>query len=192
MSLYTINNLKTSIKKGGARPDKYKVEIKIPLLLRSLPFIKKVKVSDDYLSVMANAVTLPGRTLSTIKAFHRGHAFNVRGATEFSGTFDITFYNTPDMDIYELFSNWMYYTDAQDGLIDSIFIGNYIGIKSNGLGYMTDFYITQYSNSGSEGAKYKICYVYPVSIKDTDFSASDTNKISTVTVTFAFTQVERV
>lgn len=192
MSLFNINQLKTSLKDGGAWSNKFKVDIKIPLLLRKLPFFKSVNLSSEYLSIMAHSASIPGREISTVNLYHRGHPFVIRGAAKFSNTFKVSFYNTPELDIHQLFSDWMYRIDSFDSAItNSIFMGNYLGAKSVGVGYMTDAYVTQYSNDGRKETVFRINYLFPIQIDDIPLDAEQTAKISSTDVTFAFSSWER-
>lgn len=191
--LYTVNQLKSSLKYGGALPSKFKVDIQIPLLLKSLPFFKTVNLSDDYMSIMAKTASIPGKRISTTKVYYRGQPFVIRGAAEFDNTWKVSFYNTPKMDIHTLFSDWMYRIDSFDSSItQSIFLGNYIGIKGKGVGYMTDLYVSQLSNDGSIETKYKICYAFPTNIDEIQLDGSNSRDLTLTEVTFAYTYWEKV
>lgn len=192
MSLYNVDRLKASLKQGGAINSKYKVDIKIPTLLRYLPFFKTVDVTGEYLSVMANRTSIPGKSMSTVRVYHRGQPFVIRGAAQFPNTHRITFYNTPDMDIHQLFSDWMYRTDSFDSaLTKSIFLGNYVGFNSVGAGYMTDIVVSQLSCDGTTETKFKLCYAFPIEIAEVDLNASG-KELSSTEVTFAYTYWERL
>ncbi|WJZ70226.1 putative tail tube protein [Campylobacter phage F341] len=192
MSLYNIDRLRSSLKQGGAINSKYKIDIKIPTLLRSLPFFKTVNISGEYLSIMANRTSIPGKSMSTVKVYHRGQPFVIRGAAQFNNTHKITFYNTPDMDIHQLFSDWIYRIDSFDSTItQSIFLGNYVGFNSVGAGYMSDIMVSQLSSDGKTETKFKLCYTFPIDIAEVELSASG-KEISSTEVTFAYTYWERV
>lgn len=194
MALFTVNHLKAAMKDGGAWSNKYKVDIKIPLLLRKLPFFKTVDLNSDYLSVMAHSVNMPGKELTTVNVYHRGHPFVIRGTAKFNNTFKVSFYNTPELDIHQLFSDWIYRIDSFDDTLlgNSIFTGNYLGIRSQGLGYMTDAVISQYSSDGRKETQFKINYVFPITIDDLEYNAEEYGKISSTNVTFAYSSWERL
>ena len=61
---------------------------------------------------MAHSVNMPGKELTTVNVYHRGHPFVTRRTAKFNNTFKVSFYNTPELDIHQLFSDWIYRIDS--------------------------------------------------------------------------------
>ena len=87
----------------------------------------------------------------------------------------------------------MHRIDSMDDLLsNSIFVGNYMGARGIGVGYMTDAYVTQYSNDGKKETTFKINYIFPIAIDEIALNGEEYGKISSTDVTFAFSSYERV
>ena len=165
----------------------------IPLILKTLPFFRVSNYDIDKLSLLAISTEIPAKSIATVDVWTKGQPFVLRGAAKFPNEWKVTFYNTPNLDIRQLFEEWMYNMDRHDSLlIESPFIGNYLGVSGVGLGYMTNLSVSQLCGNGNVTAKYQIYYCYPKDVSAINLNGAQHDSISTFDVTFACTYWERV
>ncbi len=70
------------ILQAGARQNKYRI------LLQDF---------GEDIDIVCNATTMPGRTLSVTEVFVKGRKYRLAAESEDAGTWEITFYNAPDL-----------------------------------------------------------------------------------------------
>jgi hypothetical protein len=202
-----ISTLKNQIG-AGANTSKFMISIPVPMLLRAGNFANKLIqkipliggiISDgntsvpgnDEIRVLCKATTFPEKSINTINIMHRGHAFVVRSTAEFSHKWDVTFYNTADLNLRHFFEGWIYNIDKFDNVVNfgpigpTLFPSNYMGAGTLNSGYMTDLKVHQLCNDKIT-AGYEFSYAFPIAISATELNASTPNIISEFTVTFAY------
>jgi hypothetical protein len=202
-----INDLKYTIN-SGANSSKFVITIPVPVLLRGVAkinnLVQKIPLigtsinagvtsipSDGEISILAKSTTLPEKMLNTVDIWHRGHKYIVRGPASFTHKWDVTFYNTADLNLRKFFEGWIYEIDKFDNVFNigpigpTTFPSNYMGIGTLNSGYMTDLKVHQLCN-GDRTAGYEFSYAFPINVSSTELNASTTNTISEFTVTFAY------
>ena len=198
-----VNTLKHALG-NGANPSKFKVEITIPMILSASALINKTVAKVPLvgnminsggaqnippataISVLAKATSLPSKSISTVDIWHRGHKFTTRGVATFPERWDVTFYNTADLNLRQFFEGWMYEIDRFDAIVlPTLFINDYFGMGSLNSGYMTNIRVFQLT-SGCSTAGYEFSYAFPVSISETQLNSANNDSISEFTVTFAY------
>ena len=121
----TVQDLKVAIG-SGARPSRFTINIPIPSngffqpLLNSvnnftenIPFIgdrflaEHKKNSDNIVSLLATATSIPEKSITTTDIWHRGHKYVIRGVSDYTNSWIVTFHDTADLKIRRFFENWM-------------------------------------------------------------------------------------
>jgi len=191
-----INKLLSKVQ-SGARTNKYRVIIPI----------NQTSFSED-IDFMAQNTTFPSRTITPVEVFIKGRKVQIRGETNLENTWDVTFYNSENMELRLLFLLWMQeihknqYIVASDNMITKI--GNMIsGIKNtvtslieNPLGlfdaglinYQKEITIEQINSDGDTTFTTKLIGAFPINVSAIDLEDSNSD-VSKTTVTLAFTDV---
>jgi hypothetical protein len=191
-----INNLIRTIS-SGAKSNKYKVTIPIV----EAGFTREF----DF---MVQNTTLPSRTITPVEVFVKGRKTQIRGETNLENTWDVTFYNTNDMEARQLLLDWMeevhknQYNIYNRGVISDMIAG----IKSIGQGisnlidnplrifdqgvisYQKDIIIEQLDGSGDTMFTVTLVGAFPINISSVELDDSN-GDISKTTVSFAFTDI---
>lgn len=94
----TLSDLKKHLGPGlGLRKSKYLIEL-------------PVKGADSK-NILCQATSLPERTMSTTSVFFNGRKYNMRGETEYGGTFEVSFVDDSKMHLRQEFDAWMNLVD---------------------------------------------------------------------------------
>ena len=76
---FTITDLKKHLGPGlGLRKNKYLIEIPVP------------GIEGRTLNILCRSAGLPERTITTQSLWHKGRKYNVRGETDYGGTYDVS------------------------------------------------------------------------------------------------------
>jgi len=112
MASFTITDLKKQLGPGlGLRKNKYLLEIPVP------------GVEGAKINVLARSAGLPERTITTTSLFHKGRQYNVRGETDYGGTYEVSIVDDSNMDIRRLFDVWLKLVDDSRPKSSSLFSG---------------------------------------------------------------------
>lgn len=193
---FTITDLKKYLGPGlGLRKNKYLIEI-------------PVGVGDGrQLNILCRSAGLPERNISTTNVFHRGRKYQVRGETDYGGTYEVSIVDDSNMEIRKLFDKWLmnvdhskpkhidsssasYEVDSPDGFNLTI-IDNTIGITS--ASYQTDINIWQLGNNITKGEHqkvygYKLQNAFPSQVGIVTLDDGDENTLSEFSITFSFSE----
>lgn len=94
--MFTISDLKKHLGPGlGLRKNKYLLEIPIP------------GIDGAKINVLARSAGLPERNMSTTQLWHKGRKYNVRGETDYIGTYEVSILDDSSMSIRSKFDDWM-------------------------------------------------------------------------------------
>lgn len=94
--MFTISDLKKQLGPGlGLRKNKYLLEIPVP------------GVEGSKINVLARSAGLPERNIKTTQMFHKGRVYNVRGETDYGGTYEVSILDDSQMNIRKTFDTWM-------------------------------------------------------------------------------------
>jgi hypothetical protein len=164
----SINDFKSSFKTDLARPNRFEVDIPIPLTL--LAYIR----SSRNLKYRCENANLPGRTLATIEQKTYGPIEKYPYMNTYTDL-DLTFIVDGDMNQKVFFDAWL-------NFINPLYNNNF-RYKSD---YATDLTITQYDVTNQATYSVNLYEAYPISINqmDLDWSNDGYHKLS---VTFAYT-----
>lgn len=96
MALWTINDLKASLKGQGAKSDKYMIEIGAPVGVPGLSFGE-----EDIM--LGKATSFPDKTIGQVEAWVQGRKLKIPGDSMFDTDWDVTFYQTPKHELRKKF-----------------------------------------------------------------------------------------
>jgi hypothetical protein len=175
---HTIQDFKTALKGGGARPNLFEV------VLTNFP--GGAAFDSTEFSVLCKAANLPASNIASIDVPFRGRTFKVAGDRTFD-TWQITVINDEDFKIRTAMESWMQ------------FVGQYAdgsGATSPNT-YMVDALVKQLkrlpSNVGGNNAtgsgldiakQYKFYSIFPTNISAIDLSYDTADTIEEFTVEF--------
>jgi len=93
---FTISDLKKQLGPGlGLRKNKYLIEIPVP------------GISGEQINILCRSAGLPERNIGTQTIWHKGRRFNVRGETDYIGTYEISIVDDSNMVIRKMFDKWL-------------------------------------------------------------------------------------
>lgn len=193
MGLLNVNEFKQKISKPAVS-SRYEVEIGLPTFLQGKLKGKGYSIAEinNNLKFLVNSTTIPSMNISTTKVYHRGNPFVIRGALSFSDDWKISFYNTSDMFLHNVFMEWMYAIDQYDNLITKTqFLANYVGFAGIGAGYMNDAKLYIKNGDGSTETTYKISYIFPVEVSEVELNSQEQGSLTSTNVRFAYTMFKK-
>ena len=166
----SITEFKSSFKNDLARPNRFEVDIPVPLTL--LPYIG---TSRDLKYRCENA-NLPGRTLATMEQKTYGPIEKFPYLSTYNDI-DLTFIVDGDMSQKVFFDAWLNY-------INPLFNNNF-RYKSD---YSTDLRVTQFDSKNEATYSVDLYEAFPISINQMDLDWSQNDSYHKLTVTFAYTK----
>jgi len=124
MANFTITDLKKHLGPGlGLRKNKYLLEIPIP------------GVEGSKINVLARSAGLPERTITTTSMYHKGRQYNVRGETDYGGSYEVSIVDDSNMDIRKQFDSWLKLVDDSRPKNSGLFSGaSYENTLNDALG----------------------------------------------------------
>ncbi len=164
----SINDFKASFKQDLARPNRFDVNIPVPLTL--IPYLKTA----SGLTYRCENANLPGRTFATTEQKTYGPVEKLPYLSTFTDI-DLTFIVDDDMSQKIFFDSWLNFINPQ-------FNNNY-RFKED---YATTLTVNQYDVSNELTYSVNLCDAFPVSMNqmDLDWSSDGHHKLI---VTFAYT-----
>lgn len=170
---FNLNQFRTQLKNGGARPNQFQVRITFP------EYVGEYKRNLEASSFLVNVAELPGQTIGVAPVFYRGREFKLPGDKVFA-PFTCTILNDSDMTLRKALEQWM------NGIEN---VENKVGL-TNPRAYMKPIEILQLDRNGRVLRSYKLIDAFPsdISAIGLDFSANDT--LSTFSVSFQYQHFE--
>lgn len=121
---FGIRELKQHLGPGlGLRKNKYLLEIPIP------------GIEGQKINVLCRSAGLPERNISTTTIFHKGRKYNVRGETDYIGTYEVSILDDSNMNIRRVFDKWIKAVDNSKPVNNGIFSG---ASYEDGVGRLLD------------------------------------------------------
>ena len=172
-SNFRIDQFKTQLKNGGARPNQFQVRIGFPAYVQN---DRQLLESSSFLVTVAE---LPGQTIGTTPVFYRGREVKLAGDKVFA-PFQCTILNDTDFKLRNGIEEWMNGIES-------------MGLKTgftNPNAYQASIDVMQLDRNGETLRAYKMLGAFPVDISPVglDFSAND--QLSTFTVSFQYQHFE--
>lgn len=94
--MFTINDLKKHLGPGlGLRKNKYLIEIPVP------------GIEGRKLNILCQSAGLPERNITTTTIYKYGRKYNMRGETDYTGTYEVSILDDSDMRVRNVFDKWM-------------------------------------------------------------------------------------
>ena len=168
-SLFRIDEFKTQLKNGGARPNQFQVRIGFP------DYVTQNRVLLESSSFLVTVAELPGQTIGTTPVFYRGREVKLAGDKVFA-PFQCTILNDTDFKLRSGIEDWM------NGIENNEIKAG----RTRPVDYQKIIEVMQLDRNGVTLRSYKMFGAFPVDISPVglDFSAND--QLSTFTVSFQY------
>ena len=183
--------------KSGARSNKYRV------------IIPAGNNWSKDIDTLIQSTNLPSRTITPVEVYLRGRKVQLRGETNLENTWDMTFYNSENMEERAKILEWMeqihrnqYNLSSFSYLSQGIAAAKsiYEGVKnlindplslfnSGVVKYQKDITIEQLDSDGKPTFKVILIGAFPINMSAVEYDDS-TSDISKSTCTFAFTDIK--
>lgn len=170
-----INDIKSALTGGGARPSLFEVQITGGQSTIGI---------DPKLTLTAKAASLPSSNLGNIKVPYFGRTINVAGDRTFD-EWTITVINDEDWVVKAGLESWHHAINAHVGNI------RHEGALSAPSSYKGVADVKQYSKEGQVIQTYKLYGLFPTVVSDIPVSWETTDAIEEFTVTFQYDHWER-
>ena len=171
----TISQFKTQLRRGGARPNLFEVDITSSTALNNIFWDG---TDQDDFHFLCKATSMPTQTIGSVDVPFRGRILKVAGDRTFE-PWSVTVINDEAFNIRSVFEKW---GDKINGLHDGV---GFVEPQS----YMGNGTVAQLSRSqGGETAKtlqsYMVQDIWPSEIGSIDLSYESSDAIEEFTVTF--------
>jgi len=166
MAVLGVDDFKSKLRGGGARPNLFKATINYPGYANG---------DAELTSFLCETAQLPGSTLGTIVVPFRGRQLKMAGDRTFA-PWTVTIINDTDFDVrnaMERWSNGMNNHSANTGITSPI-------------GYEADLFVEQLDKDGSAIKKYTFRGAFPTEVSPIDVSYAANDEIERFTVTFEY------
>lgn len=111
--MFTINDLKKHLGPGlGLRKNKYLLEIPVP------------GIEGEKINVLCRSAGLPERSITASEMWHKGRKYNVRGETDYGGSYEVSIVDDSSMEIRKTFDKWLKRVDDSKPPNNGIFGGS--------------------------------------------------------------------
>ena len=167
-----INEFKSRLRGGGARPNQFKV---------TLPFPGYAAVGGETsdLAFLCKASALPGQSIPSIAIPFRGRELKIAGDRAFED-WSITVINDTDFKLYRAFERWM---NGINNMTDNEGI-------ANPADYQVDGFIDHLDRNGSTLKSYTYRGLFPTALGNIDLNYATNDAIEEFSVTFNFQYFE--
>jgi len=123
MANFTITDLKKHLGPGlGLRKNKYLIEIPVP------------GIEGRTLNILCRSAGLPERNITTTTLWHKGRKYNVRGETDYVGTYEVSIVDDSSMQVRQVFDKWLKNVDNTKPPSEGLLGGSF----ESGLGDVLD------------------------------------------------------
>lgn len=165
---FNINEIKSQLVYGGARPTLFQCQITNPIQ----------GAADLKVPFMVRSTTMPASTLGTIEVPYFGRKVKVAGDRTFD-TWSVTVMNDEDFLIRNAMEEW---SSSINTHLDNLRATG----SSQPIDYKSRAQVTQYSKDGLALRTYSFEGIFPVEISDIAVDWDTTDSIEEFTVTFQY------
>jgi hypothetical protein len=172
--LYTVDQLRTALQTNGAKVDKFTIRFGTPSGNGSFT------LGSD--AILCKATSFPSKTIGTAEVWVQGRKLPLPGDTTFEEEWEVTFYNTTDHKLRQMFINWM-------TAIDNYTTNRHICDPSL---YMIEAEVMQLDCNGGVASAYRFFNMFPANIQAVELDGSQINEVQQFRVSFKFSHWEPV
>jgi hypothetical protein len=166
MATLGVDDFKSKLIGGGARPNLFKATVTYPGYAQG---------DVELTSFMCKGAQLPGSTIAQLDVPFRGRQLKIAGDRTFEN-WTITVLNDTGMEVRNAMERWM------NGINEHV---NNTGL-SNPTDYQADMTIEQLDKAGNSTKSYTVRGAYPVNVAAIDLSYDSNDAIEEFSVEFAF------
>ena len=166
MAVLGVDDFKSKLRGGGARPNLFKTTINFPGYADG---------DTELTSFLCESAQLPGSTFGTILVPFRGRQLKMAGDRTFTD-WTVTIINDTDFAVRNAMERWMNGINAHSANT---------GLTSP-ITYETDLFVEQLDREGTSIKKYNFRGAFPTDLSPIDLSYGDADAIERFQVTFAF------
>jgi hypothetical protein len=162
MAILGVDDFKSKLVGGGARPNLFKATVNFPAYAGG---------DVELTSFLVKAAALPASTINTIQVPFRGRQLQIAGDRTFE-PWTITIINDTDFKIRNAFERWMNGINqhaANTGL-------------TNPVDYQADMQVAQLDKAGNEVKVYNFRGTFPTALSTIELSYDSTDQIEEFTV----------
>lgn len=171
---FNINDIRSNLALGGARPTLFRVEITNPVNNNG----------DSIAPFLIQTTSLPASTIGAIEVPYFGRKIKIAGDRTFD-TWNVTVMNDEDFKVRHPLELW-------HNQINSVQTNLNQGSSSAPSLYKSTALVTQYGKSGETLRQYQFNGIFPTEISTIDLDWNATDTIETFAVTFAYDWFEVV
>ena len=166
MAVLGVDDFKSKLRGGGARPNLFKVTINYPGFANG---------DAELTSFLCEAASLPGSTFGIIPVAFRGRILKMAGDRTFA-EWNTTIINDTDFSVRDSIERWMNGINAHSANT---------GLTTP-VAYEADLLVEQLDRSGTTIKTYTFRGSYPQDMSAIDLSYATNDEIERFTVTFAY------
>lgn len=170
MAVLGVDDFKSKLRGGGARPNLFKATINFPGYANG---------DAELTSFLCEAAQLPGSTMGIIPVPFRGRILKMAGDRTFA-EWTVTIINDTDFAIRNSMERWMNGINAHS---------SNTGLAAP-IAYEADLSVDQLDREGESIKDYTFRGAFPVDLSPIDLAFSSTDEIERFTVTFAYQYFE--
>lgn len=174
---FNINQFKSQLTSGGARPNLFEVQIPLPIDLKV-----SSEISSSYpreFTFMCKAASIPASSVSEIEIPFKGRKLYSSGNRTYE-PWSVTVINDENFLIRSAFEKWL---EAINGPITN---EKNSGLLSRPNSYQVDGVVKQFSQRGDIIRIYKFSNLFPTDISSIELSWDETDTIEEFQVTFRY------
>jgi len=166
MAVLGVDDFKSKLRGGGARPNLFKATINFPAYAGGDP---------ELTSFLCETAQLPGSTMGTILVPFRGRQLKIAGDRTFA-EWTVSIINDTDFNVRNAMERWMNGINAHSANT---------GLTSP-IAYEADLKVEQLDRSGVSVKEYIFRGSYPTELSPIDVSYTANDEIERFTVTFNY------
>ena len=170
MAILGVDDFKSKLRGGGARPNLFKVTINYPGFANG---------DAELTSFLVEAASLPGSTFGIIPVYFRGRILKMAGDRTFA-EWNTTIINDTDFSIRNAIERWMNGINAHSANT---------GLTTP-ISYEADLKVDQLDRNGDVLKTYTFRGAYPTDLGDIALSYADNDTIERFTCTWAYQYFE--
>jgi len=167
---FNVNQFKSALTNGGARPNQFAVTMTFPA-----GFVPNASLAGQKVPFLVTQASLPGQVIGIAPVFYRGREIKYAGDRVFA-PIQLLILNDSDFTIRSALESWM---NGMDNLLTKVG-------KLRPSEYMCNMQITQLDRNGNELKVYNLQDVFPTDVGDVQLDFSLNDQISSFGATFQY------